>query len=282
MQNGNIGPEGRTVGSGSSEVDSRRVRSGVIEAVKVVVSALLIAFGIRTVLYEPFNIPSESMLPTLMVGDYLFVSKYAYGYSHHSIIFSPPLFDGRIFADRPDRGDIVVFKLPRDDSTDYIKRIIGLPGDRIRMQDGVLEINGEPVTRERIDDFVVKESPNAVCMQRFERVHADGESYCHYPRHRETLPNGVSYDTLDLESNGPNDTTRVFVVPEGHYFMMGDNRDNSQDSRRPTSVGVGYVPFENLVGRAEIVFYSTDGRAQLWEPWQWIQATRFRRIFDLL
>ena len=282
MRNGNI-DQGRPVaGSGAGEDGSRKAGDGLIEAIKVIVSALLIAFGIRTVLFEPFNIPSESMLPTLMVGDYLFVSKFAYGYSHHSIIFSPPLFDGRVLFDPPERGDVAVFKLPRDDSTDYIKRIIGLPGDRIRMQEGRLIINGEPVVRERIDDFVIKESPNTVCMQRFERVHEDGEAYCHYPRYRETLPNGGSYNTLDLDPNGPNDTTRVFVVPEGHYFMMGDNRDNSQDSRRPSSVGVGYVPAENLVGRADIIFFSTDGRARLWQPWQWVQAARFKRFFDTL
>jgi len=254
----------------------------LFEIVKVVLSALVIALGIRTVLVEPFNIPSESMLPNLMVGDYLFVSKYAYGYSRHSIIFSPPLFDGRVFADKPERGDIAVFKLPRDDSTDYIKRVIGLPGDRIQMRNGQLYINGEAVARERIDDFVIEESPNTVCLDKYAQTHADGDTYCHYPQYRETLPNGVSYTTLDLEPDGPSDNTRVFVVPEGHYFMMGDNRDNSEDSRRPASVGVGYVPAENLVGRAEIIFYSTDGRAHLWEPWQWIQTTRFTRLFDLL
>jgi len=281
MSNGNLDQTSNVTkrAEARAETDSAS-RFG--ETLKVIISALLIAFGIRTVLFEPFNIPSESMLPTLMVGDYLFVSKYAYGYSRHSILFSPPLFDGRILSDAPERGDIAVFKLPRDDSTDYIKRVIGLPGDRIRMQEGRLVINGEPVQRERLADFVIEESPNTVCMSRFRRAHADGESYCHYPRYRETLPNGVSYDTLDLDPAGPNDTTRVFVVPDGHYFMMGDNRDNSQDSRRPNSVGVGYVPAENLVGRAEIIFFSTDGKARLWEPWQWIQATRFKRLFDLL
>jgi len=281
MRNGN--PEHSSALSGSRAAQAEpSTRERVLDIVKVVVSALLIAFGIRTVLVEPFNIPSESMLPNLMVGDYLFVSKFAYGYSHHSIIFSPPLFEGRILADKPERGDIAVFKLPRNDSTDYIKRVIGLPGDRIQMRSGQLVINGEPVERERVEDFVVEESPNTVCMQRYARVHEDGQTYCYYPQYRETLPNGRSYTTLDLDPDGANDNTRVFVVPEGHYFMMGDNRDNSQDSRRPSSVGVGYVPAENLVGRAEIVFYSTDGRAHLWEPWQWIQTTRFSRLFDLL
>jgi len=199
MRNGNIGRERQATGGETLESGRRHAGEGLIETIKVIVSALLIAFGIRTVLFEPFNIPSESMLPTLLIGDYLFVSKFAYGYSRHSIIFSPPLFDGRILSDSPERGDVAVFKLPRDDNTDYIKRIIGLPGDRIRMQDGRLSINGETVARERVEDFVLKESPNTVCLQRFERVHEDGQSYCHYPRYRETLPNGVSYDTLDLD-----------------------------------------------------------------------------------
>lgn len=262
--------------------DKPEKKEGLLETVKVILGALLIALGVRTVLAEPFNIPSESMLPTLMVGDYLFVSKYAYGYSRHSMIFSPPLFDGRLLADAPKRGDIVVFKLPRDNKTDYIKRVIGLPGDRVQMRNGRLFLNGEPVGRRRVANFVIPESPNTRCAYNYRVIHDDGEAYCHYPQFEETLPNGVSYNTLDLTPKGANDDTRVYTVPDGHYFVMGDNRDNSQDSRRPQSTGVGFVPFDNLVGRAEIIFFSTDGGAALYEPWYWVQSARFDRIFDTL
>lgn len=255
----------------------------LLELVKTVLAMGLIVLGIRTLVFEPFNIPSESMLPNLMVGDYLFVSKFSYGYSRHSVILSPNLFSGRIFGRTPERGDIVVFKLPRDKRTDYIKRLIGLPGDRIQMQGGVLHINGEPVRRERIEDFVVDVSENTGCESRFRRVDAaTGAARCHYPQYRETLPEGRSYTTLDIDPEGRNDTTRVFIVPEGHYFMMGDNRDNSEDSRRPASVGVGPVPAENLVGRAEFIFFSTDGGARFWEVWNWFGATRYGRIFTSL
>jgi len=233
-----------------------------VETGKTVVYAVLIALGIRTLAFEPFNIPSESMLPTLLVGDYLFVSKYSYGYSRHSLPLSPPLFEGRIFGRDPERGDVAVFKLPRDNKTDYIKRIVGLPGDRLQMRDGVLHINDEPVKRERVGDFLYRDRMGNVY-----RI----------PQYRETLANGVSYDTLDLIKNGQHDNTRIYEVPPGHYFAMGDNRDNSLDSR--VESGVGLVPAENLVGRAEILFFSTDGTAQLWEVWKWPLAARFSRFF---
>ena len=239
-------------------------KESVGEVIRTVVFAVLIAVGIRTVAFEPFNIPSESMLPTLLVGDYLFVSKYAYGYSRHSLPFSPPVGSGRAFEDMPARGDVAVFKLPKDNSTDYIKRIIGLPGDRIQVRNGVLYLNDEPVKRERVDDFVYRE--------------ARGNVY-RFPRYRETLPNGKQYMTLDMFQNTDTDNTDVFVVPEGHYFAMGDNRDNSIDSRVARG-GVGYVPAENLVGRAEFLFFSTDGSARIWEFWKWPQSIRFGRIFD--
>ncbi|MCG8504728.1 MAG: signal peptidase I [Sphingomonadales bacterium] len=256
------------------------------ELIRTIIYAVLIALGIRTVAFEPFNIPSESMLPALMVGDYLFISKYSYGYSRHSLPASLPLFSGRILEKTVKRGDIAVFKLPSDGRTDYIKRIIGLPGDRLQMKSGQLFINGQPVPRERVEDFVFRETPNSECGGRFIRyrtVDADGVAYCNYPQYRETLPNGVSYMTLDLSPRGDFDNTRVYVVPEGHYFAMGDNRDNSQDSRLDAGVrGVGYVPAENLVGRAEVIFFSTDGKARLWQPWYWIQAARFDRFFNSL
>ena len=265
----------------ASKTSQSKLRNNpLVEMIKVLVSAGLIALGIRTILYEPFNIPSESMLPSLMVGDYIFVSKFAYGYSRHSIIFSPPLFEGRILNTAPERGDVVVFKLPRDGRTDYIKRLIGLPGDRIQLVGGQVYLNGKALPRERIDDFVTPVTPNTHCAPPFRQTHADGQAYCHYPRFRETLPSGRSYATLDLTRTGANDTTREFIVPPGHYFMMGDNRDNSQDSRLPPSVGVGYVPADNLVGRAEVIFYSTDGGARLYEVWNWFGAARYGRVFE--
>ncbi len=217
----------------------------------------------RTAAYEPFNIPSGSMKPTLLVGDYLFVAKYVYGYSRFSLPLGLPLFSGRILSAPPERGDVAVFRLPRDTSVDYIKRIIGLPGDRIQVSGGILYLNGEPVPRKRIEDYVET------------NVYGGTRRVTQYV---ETLPDGVSYRVLDMVANGSLDDTPVYVVPEGHYFAMGDNRDNSLDSR--VREGVGYVPAENLVGRADIIFYSTDGTAQWWQVWKWPGAARFARFFD--
>ncbi len=249
------------------------------ELVTVIVVAVIASIGIRSFLVELFNIPSESMLPTLMIGDYLVVTKYSYGYSRHSFPFSPPLFEGRIFERAPERGDVVVFKLPRDGHTDYIKRVIGLPGDRIQMRGGQLFINGQPVKRERVADFRVRVSPYNRCPHFMQEEDSQGRRWCRYPQYRETLPNGVSYMTLDIEQQSRGDNTRVFTVPPGHYFMMGDNRDNSADSRLPRSIGVGYVPAENLVGRAELIFFSTDGSARWWNPISWFTAVRWNRLF---
>jgi len=239
--------------------------SGFGETVRVIIHALLIALVIRTFLFQPFNIPSGSMKATLLVGDYLFVSKYSYGYSHYSFPFSPPIFSGRILASPPDRGDVVVFRLPKDDSTDYIKRVIGLPGDRIQMIDGVLHINGQAVRRERIEDYIETE---------------EGERTSRVKRWRETLPNGVSYTTLDLIDNGFYDNTQEYLVPPGHYFMMGDNRDNSTDSRVLSQVG--YVPFENIVGRAQIIFFSIAEGERAWMIWRWPWAVRWNRLFTIV
>jgi signal peptidase I len=233
------------------------------ENVKTIAYALLIALVIRTFLFQPFNIPTGSMIPTLLIGDYLFVSKYSYGYSRHSFPFSLGFFDGRIFGSEPERGDIAVFKLPTDNRTDYIKRVIGLPGDEIQMRNSVLHINGQAVLRERIEDFVERDGAGNV------RRH---------PQYIETLPNGVKHITLDLVPNGLGDNTGVYRVPAGHYFMMGDNRDNSSDSRVPSSVG--YVPLENFVGKAQVIFFSTDGSARIWEFWRWFGAARYDRMLD--
>ncbi|MCC5778094.1 signal peptidase I [Nitratireductor sp. B36] len=240
---------------------TKKKSGGVGETVNVIVQALILALVIRTFLFQPFSIPSGSMRPTLLEGDYLFVTKWAYGYSRHSLPFSPPLFSGRIWGSEPERGDVVVFKFPPNPSIDYIKRVVGLPGDKIQMREGVLYINDKAVEREKIGEI---NDPDITEMDRPVDVY------------RETLPNGVSYETLDLTANGIGDNTREFIVPEGHYFMMGDNRDNSADSR----FSVGFVPAENLVGRANIIFFSIAGGASPLEIWRWPAEVRPSRILD--
>ncbi|MEQ1867829.1 MAG: signal peptidase I [Micropepsaceae bacterium] len=217
-----------------------------------------------TLLFQPFRIPSSSMEGTLEIGDYLFVSKFTYGYSQYSVpFFTPVAFAGRVM-DRPaERGDVVVFRYPPDPTQDYIKRVVGVPGDRVQMIDGVLHINGEPVKLERIDDRVT--------------VREDG-SEIRIPRFMETLPGGVKHVIVKEKDYGELDETQEFLVPPGNYFMMGDNRDNSNDSR----ASVGFVPEQNLVGRAEVVFFSHDGSAQLWELWQWPFAIRYSRLLTFI
>jgi signal peptidase I len=244
--------------------NGKRTEGGLAESGRVVFQALLIAMVIRTLLFQPFNIPSGSMKATLLVGDYLFVSQYSYGYTHYSLPFSPHLFSGRIFGSAPARGDVVVFRLPKDDSMDYIKRVIGLPGDRIKMIDGQLHINDVAVKRVRVGDFIDDEDGGADRVRRW----------------RETLPNGVSYETLDLQENGFLDNTDEYVVPPDHYFMMGDNRDNSADSRVLSAVG--YVPFENLIGKAQIIFFSIGDGEPAWHIWSWPLSVRWSRLFTLV
>lgn len=233
------------------------------DTVQTIVYAVAIAVVVRIFAFEPFNIPSSSMYPTLLVGDYLFVSKYSYGYSRHSFPWSLAPIDGRVWEGVPERGDVVVFKEPQQNETDFIKRVIGLPGDRIQVIRGVLHINGEPVKRERIEDYAIL---------------TDFGSVQNVPQYVETLPNGVSHRILEIHGDTySNDNTREIIVPAGHYFMMGDNRDNSSDSRV-----IGTVPAENLVGRAEILFFSTDGTARLWQVWKWPFAIRYGRLFDAI
>jgi signal peptidase I len=262
---GHANPPEASMSATPEEQSSGTRDSGFMDMVRVVIHALILALIVRTFLYQPFNIPSGSMLETLRIGDYLFVSKFSYGYSKYSFPFSPPLFEGRIWAEEPKRGDVVVFKLPRDNETDYIKRLIGLPGDRIQMIDGVLQINGEPVPKVRVDDFVTTDR--------------DGQQM-RVPRYRETLPNGVSYQVLDLVDGGFGDNTPVYQVPAGNYFMMGDNRDNSADSR--VVQGVGFVPQENLIGRADLIFFSMREDARIWEFWRWPTSVRWGRLMTLV
>jgi len=240
---------------------------GLWDTIKTVVYAILIALFIRTVAYEPFNIPSGSMIPTLLVGDYLFVSKFSYGYSHHALPLSPKVFSGRLFDSPPKRGDVIVFKLPRDNSTDYIKRLIGLPGDRIQVREGRLYINGKIVPRQKIERYISERKKSSL-------------------QFIETLPNGRKHRILEVYGDSSNlDNTKEYTVPPGHYFMMGDNRDNSADSRVDRSVSaswVGFVPAENLVGRADVLFFSTDGTAGWWRFWRWIPAMRGSRIFRVI
>jgi signal peptidase I len=250
-----------------SQAKAAKQRGSFAESSWVIVQALVIALVIRTFLFQTFSIPSGSMEATLLVGDYLFVSKFSYGYTHFSLPFSPPLFSGRILGSQPKRGDVVVFRLPRDNSIDYIKRVIGLPGDKIQMLDGLLYINGVAVQRERADDYVDREGFQPIRVKRW----------------RETLPNGVSYHTLDRIEHSDVDTTQVYTVPPDHFFMMGDNRDNSLDSRIPPSAGgVGYVPFENLIGQAEIIFFSVRDDAHPWQIWLWPWSLRWERLFNIV
>jgi signal peptidase I len=247
------------------ETEERSAASETVEIVKTVVFALLIAFVLRVLLFQPFTIPSASMEPNLYQGDYIVVSKWSYGYSKYSsgLPINLPLGEGRVFGRDPNRGDIVVFKLPRDNKTDYIKRVIGLPGDTVQMIANKLYINGQPV-----QDAVVRST---------EVVDAFG------PRtaviSRETLPNGKTFTTQDFGPGGDVDDTPLYTVPEGHFFMMGDNRDNSVDSRYSRESGVGLVPAQNLVGKAQIIMFSWEPGASLFNPVSWFTNIRLSRFF---
>ena len=237
--------------------------SGIVDTLKTLLIAGAIALGFRSLVAEPFNIPSGSMIPSLLVGDYLFVSKFAYGYSNYALGFGTDLdlFEGRLFSAEPERGDVVVFRKPTDTSIDFIKRVVGLPGDTVQMLDGVLHINGTSVKLEEALPFLDQSCTDA----------RPTDQYI------ETLPNGVSHEVLDHSDSNRYDNTEPETVPPGHYFMMGDNRDSSNDSRTP---GVSFVPLENLIGRADILFFSTNGCGGLFYPWTWPSSIRWDRLFQ--
>ncbi|MBV8681667.1 MAG: signal peptidase I [Caulobacteraceae bacterium] len=266
------------------------------ETIKTIVYALIVALVVRTLLFQPFTIPSASEEPNLYKGDYIIVTKWSYGYSRHSILFSPPLFTGRVFFHPPRRGDIIVFKLPRDGHTDYIKRLIGLPGDRIQERRGQLYINGAALPEQPVRNILTHD-----------RTGPDGEPVTeHATIERETNPEGRRYLVQTHGGGEPADNTGVYVVPPHCYFMMGDNRDNSADSRFDPGVapedphlggcgwnsrldpnlgyaiGVGFVPEDNLVGRARLVLVSWSDKVSLFKPWTWITDLRPSRFFTWL
>ncbi|HZZ31592.1 MAG TPA: signal peptidase I [Phenylobacterium sp.] len=240
----------------------------IVEIIKTVVYALAIALFLRVLFFQPYTIPSASMEPNLYEGDYIIVSKWTYGYSKYSVPFAPPIISGRIAEHKAQRGDIVVFALPHDPHVDYIKRIIGIPGDRIQMKHGLLYLNDVQVPRVFKGTF--RED--------------SGYGFMHdVTRYQETLPGGKTYMTNDFGPDGDLDNTDVYVVPEGHYFMMGDNRDNSSDSRvSPEAGGVGYVPAENLEGKAQIILLSWSKGASIFKPWTWVLNLEPHRFFNLL
>jgi signal peptidase I len=252
---------------------AKQSSGGTMEFVRTIIYAILIALVARTFAFEPFSIPSGSMKPTLLIGDYLFVKKWTYGYSRHSFPLSQPPFTGRFLSQPVERGDIVVFKVPRDEGRDfgedYIKRIVGLPGDRIQMIKGILHINGEAVKRVPAGEWLDRDYDG---QNSGENGTEDDRVLTQYI---ETLPNGVEHLIIEESDNGSLDNTDEITVPPGHYFGMGDNRDNSSDSRV-----FGFIPEENLVGRASFIFYSTGSGGSLLRVWDSIPRTRLDRLFN--
>ena len=228
---------------------------------KSIFIAIFIALLIRSFIFEPFNIPSGSMKPNLLVGDFIFVSKYSYGFSKHSLPFSIPLIPGKIFSNTPERGDVVVFKTPENNRTDYIKRVIGLPGDKIEIKNGIIFINGSEILRKKLNDFI--DTDNKTSNKRV-------RMYNEYFFNKEI-------NILDITDDGIVDNTQLFNVPENHFFVMGDNRDNSQDSRFISTVG--FIPYENLVGKAQFIFFSLEN-ARFLQIWKWPNSIRYERIFQ--
>ena len=238
----------------------KKYKNSLISNLKSISLAVLIALIIRSFFAEPFNIPSGSMKPNLLVGDFIFVSKWSYGFSKHSLPFSIPLIPKKIFSKLPERGDIVVFKTPEDNRTDYIKRVIGLPGDRIQIIDGKIIINDNLILRKRLNDFIDTDKNSSIKrIRKYKEYFFDKE-----------------IEVLDIMDQSIVDNTNIYNVPGGHFFVMGDNRDNSQDSRF-TNI-VGYIPIENLIGKAQFVFFSLENSRFL-ELWKWPKAIRTKRLF---
>ena len=268
----------------TSDTKRRKNKGGVAETTRFLFLVFLFALILRSFILAPFVIPSGSMLPRMMIGDFLFVAKWPYGFSRFSMPFGLASFQGRIFDGQPKRGDVVVFRYPGGGEDDYVKRLIGLPGDRLQLRGGGLWLNGKAVPRVRIADYLMPITANSPCryvVPSLARIvdDGDGSRFCAYDRYRETLPGGRSYEVLDQIAGGPGDETEIFTVPQGQYFVMGDNRDDSLDSRFPPDAqGVGLLPADYLIGRAMITFFSTDGSAEWVKPWTWFSAARWERI----
>lgn len=234
----------------------------VIDTIRTVGLALLIALILRVFLFQPNTIPSSSMEPNLLTGDYMIVTKYDYGWSRHSVPLSPQLPDGRLNGKTPRRGDVIVFRLPRDPAQTWVKRLIGLPGDRVQVSGGVVSVNGQAIVQTSAGETRDPDSPDVTVTRVWE-----------------TLPDGRRYLTFDRGPDHPGDDTEVFVVPEGHVFAMGDNRDNSLDGRWPREIGVGFIPMDNLLGRARWVLASWRQGASLFKPWTWVTHFQLERMF---
>ncbi|WP_443027123.1 signal peptidase I [Sphingomonas sp. LB3N6] len=264
----------------ANDVKTKPKRSETSETFRFLLKLALVVLILRSFIFAPFSIPSESMLPRLLIGDYLFVSKWNYGYSRWSLPAGVPLIPGRIFGSTPARGDVVVFRAPEVLDHDVIKRVIGLPGETIQMRQGIVYLNGKAIPKQRIADFTIPLTANfnaEKCGAPFVDVVANVQ-ICRYPRFRETLPGGRSYEVLDQAELPDRDDTGLYTIPAGHIFVMGDNRDDSGDSRFPAPSGMGYVPLENVEGKAVVNFFSTDGDAEWLKPWTWVSAARWSRI----
>ena len=259
-----------------------RPKEGVGGLVRLILTVAILAWAIRSFIFAPFSIPSGSMLPTLYIGDYLMVAKWPYGYSRHSFPFEFPAISGRLLSNLPSRGDVVVFVPPAHEQEDYVKRVIGLPGDTVEVRNGGLILNGQPVQRAKIAPVAIPISENSPCRHITDRgigIAPPDSGACSYSAYRETLPNGASYTILDQLPDSAGDDFGPVKVPAGKLFLMGDNRDDSLDSRFSTDEGgIGFVPIENVVGRATILFWSTDGSSSYLKPWTWFSALRGGRL----